>query len=153
MIGHRYSWLARVVQEGTSWCMPIDIERVATTNTDSEVGAKQVKMLDKLSDKPKIVGADSLYGNTVFLQVFLLVATVYALVRLRSNRVLYEEPELRKPQTKGRTRKHGRKFKRIFSIIRGRDPRGLRIARSKTTVGSGSKCQVSVEGVEYIERK
>ncbi len=111
VVGHRYSWLARVVQERTSWCMPMDIERVATTDTDSEVDAKQVEMLDKLNDKPKVVVADSLYGNTVFLQVFLLVPTVFALVRLRSNRVLYEEPEPRKPKTKGRPRKHGGKFK------------------------------------------
>ncbi|HIP22107.1 MAG TPA: hypothetical protein EYG79_00690 [Rhodobacteraceae bacterium] len=111
VIGHRYSWLARVVQERTSWCMPMDIERVATTDTDSAVGARQVEALDKLSDKPKVVVADSLYGNTVFLQVFLLVSTVFALVRLRSNRVLYEEPEPREPKARGRPRKHGRKFK------------------------------------------
>lgn len=111
MVGHRYSWLARVVQERTSWCMPIDIARVATTETDSEVGVRQVEALDKLSDRLKVVVADSLYGNAVFLSVFLVVSTVFALVRLRSNRVLYEEPEPREPGTKGRPRKHGRKFK------------------------------------------
>ncbi|MCP4167535.1 MAG: hypothetical protein GY759_16820, partial [Chloroflexi bacterium] len=63
------------------------------------------------ASKSKGVSYKRLLAIEAFLQVFLLVATVYALVRLRSNRVLYEEPEPRKPKAKGRTRKHGRKFK------------------------------------------
>ena len=55
--------------------------------------------------------ADSLYSNVIFLAVFLTVQNLYALVRMRSNRNLYEEPPAREPGQKGRPRQHGRPFK------------------------------------------
>jgi len=110
IVGHRYSWLSRLVQWRTSWCMPQDIERVTTASTDSQVAADQVKQLDKQSDRLKAVVADSLYSNVVFLSIFLTLQTVFALVRLRSNRVLYEEPPPRTGAEKGRPRTHGDKF-------------------------------------------
>lgn len=111
LIGHRYSWLVRILSQAPSWGMPQDVERIESQQTDSEVAADQVKALDKQSAKRKAVVADSLYGNYVFLVVFLVVKTVVALVRLRSNRVLYEEPPEPTPGQKGRPHKHGRKFK------------------------------------------
>ncbi len=110
IIGHRYSWIARLGQWRTSWCLPQDVARVATGTTDSQVAAEQVKELDRRSDRLKVVVADSLYGNYYFLSVFMVVTTVFALVRLRSNRVLYEEPPLHDGK-QGRPRKHGAKFK------------------------------------------
>lgn len=110
-IGHRYSWLARLLKRGTSWCMPQDVTRVATDSTDSQVAVEQVKQLDAQSDRLKVVVADSLYGNHIFLSVFLLVTTVFTLVRLRSNRVLYEDPPPPEDNKRGRPRKHGAKFK------------------------------------------
>lgn len=41
----------------------------------------------------------------------MVIQAVYALVRIRSNRVLYEEPPERQPGQRGRPRKHGAKFK------------------------------------------
>ena len=111
IVGHRYSWLARLVEWRTSWCMPQDVERVATASTDSQVAAEQVARLEQQSGSLKVVVADSLYGNAVFLSIFLALQTVFALVRLRSNRVLYEEPAPRPKKKKGRPRKHGAKFK------------------------------------------
>ena len=110
IVGHRYSWVARLVQKGTSWTMPQDIERVSTTSTDSQVAAEQVGRLDKQSDQRKVVVGDSLYSNEVFLRPFLALKTVSALVRVRSNRVLYEEPPERTGSEKGRPRIHGAKF-------------------------------------------
>ena len=110
IVGHRYSWLARLVQWRTSWCMPQDIDRVATASTDSQAAAAQVKRLEKQSAHPKVVVADSLYSNVVFLSIFVTLQTAFALVRLRSNRVLYEEPPTRTGAEKGRPRKHGDKF-------------------------------------------
>jgi hypothetical protein len=110
-VGHRYSWLGRLVAWRTSWCMPQDIRRVSTTTTDSQVGAEQVAALAARNARPKVVVADSLYCNTIFLGTLLVVQGVYALVRMRSNRVLYEEPPERQPGRRGRPRKHGRKFK------------------------------------------
>lgn len=110
-IGHRYSWLVRLVSRGNSWAMPQDIERVPTTSSDSVVGGEQVAALAARNDRLKVVVADSLYGNVTFLAFFVGMMTLFALVRLRSNRVLYEEPEPADQKAKGRKRKHGAKFK------------------------------------------
>jgi hypothetical protein len=109
-VGHSYSWLVRLVERGTSWCMPLDIGRVPTESSDSQVGAEQVAALAEHNSRPKVVVADSLYCNATFLAIFLTVQFVYALVRIRSNRVLYEEPPERQPGQRGRSRKHGPKF-------------------------------------------
>jgi hypothetical protein len=110
-VGHRYSWLVRLVTERTSWCMPQDIRRVSTQTTDSQVGAEQVAALAARNNRPKVVVADSLYCNAVFLTLFLATQHLYALVRMRSNRALYEEPPDRQPGQKGRSRIHGAKFR------------------------------------------
>jgi hypothetical protein len=110
-VGHTYSWLVRLVARGTSWCMPLDIGRVPTDSSDSQVGAEQVARLAQHNSRPKLVVADSLYCNAAFLAIFLTVQFVYALVRIRSNRVLYEEPPEREPGQRGRPCKHGPKFK------------------------------------------
>ena len=110
-VGHTYSWLVRLVARGTSWCMPLDIGRVPTDSSDSQVGAEQVTRLAQHNSRSKVVVADSLYCNAAFLAIFLTVQFVYALVRIRSNRVLYEEPPEREPGQRGRPRKHGPKFK------------------------------------------
>lgn len=110
-VEHRYSWLARLVQEHTSWCMPQDVRRVATSTTDSQVGAAQVQDLAERNLRPKVVVADSLYCNRIFLAILLVLQAVYALVRMRSSMVLREAPPPRTPGQKGRPRKHGAKFK------------------------------------------
>lgn len=110
-IGHRYSWLACLVNRGSSWAMPQDIARVPTTSSDSVVGSEQVAALGRRNDRLKVVVADSLYGNATFLVAFVGLMTLFALVRLRSNRVLYEEPAPADQKPKGRKRKHGAKFK------------------------------------------
>ncbi len=109
--GHKYSWLGRLIHWGTSWVAPVDIQRVETSLTDSLVGSVQVKELDQRSPKPKVVVADSLYGNHLFLAVFLVVKNVFALVRLRSNQVFYGPPKPHPKGTKGAPAKHGAKFK------------------------------------------
>lgn len=111
-IGHVYSWLVRLVTRGSSWCMPLDVRRVPTDSTDSQVGSAQVETLaTQDSRRPKVVVADSLYCNVAFLSLFVAIQSVYALIRIRSNRVLYEEPPERQPGQRGRPRCHGDKFK------------------------------------------
>jgi len=58
---------------------------VETSFTDSQNGRVQVQELDLRNPKQKVVVADSLYGNHLFLAVFLVVKNLFALVRLRSN--------------------------------------------------------------------
>lgn len=110
-VGEKFSWLVRLVKPGTSWVAPQDVQRVRITLTDSQVAVEQVKRLDKQSGRLKVVVADSLYGNHYFLAVFILVTTVVALVRLRSNLRLYENPLPKPPKAKGRPPVHGPVFK------------------------------------------
>jgi hypothetical protein len=105
--GHKYSWLVRLVNWGTSWVAPVDVQRVATSATDSQVGATQVQELAMRNSKPKVVVADSLYGNHFFLAIFQALKNTFALVRLRSNITFFEQPPLRVKGKKGAPIKHG----------------------------------------------
>ena len=109
--GHKYSWLVRLIHWGTSWVAPVDVRRVETSLTDSQIAGVQVMELDQRNSKPKVVVADSLYGNHLFLAIFLEVKQAFALVRLRSNLVFYEHPKPHPKGTKGAPAKHGAKFK------------------------------------------
>lgn len=109
--GHKYSWLVRLVEWGTSWVAPQDTLRIDPGLSDSQVGAQQVKELAERNLKPKVVVEDSLYGNHIFLAVFLLISNTFALVRMRLSNVLYEKPAPPKPGKKGAPKKHGAKFK------------------------------------------
>ena len=56
--GHKYSWLVRLVQRGTSWAAPEDIGRISTTSTDTKVAAQQVKELAVRNQRPKVITAN-----------------------------------------------------------------------------------------------
>jgi len=109
--GHKYSWLARLVNRGTSWVAPADVRRVDTSLSDSQVGALQVAEADLRNPKQKVIVADSLNGNHIFLAVFLVVKHAFALVRIRSNLVFYERPSPHPKGKSGAPAKHGAKFK------------------------------------------
>jgi hypothetical protein len=109
--GHKYSWLVRLVEWGTSWVAPQDLIRVDPELSDSQVGSLQVKELAERNKHPKVVVEDSLYGNHLFLGVFRWLKNTDALVRMRGTNVLYEQPAPRLPGKKGAPCKHGHKFK------------------------------------------
>ena len=109
--GQKYSWLVRLVKQGTSWIAPWDVRRVKANSNDNQTAIEQVEALDKQSKRPKVVVADSLYTNAVFLAVFETVKTIFGLVRLRGNLNLYEQPETKPAGSRGAPRKHGPKFK------------------------------------------
>ena len=109
--GHKYSWLVRLVNWGTSWVAPVDVQRVETCLTDSQVGGIQVQELAQRNSNPKVVVADSLYGNHFFLTAFLGLKNIFALVRLRSNITFFEQPKARAKGKKGAPSKHGPIFK------------------------------------------
>jgi hypothetical protein len=109
--GHKYSWLVRLIHWGTSWVAPEDVRRVETSLTDSQVASIQVRELDQRNSHPKVVVADSLYGNHLFLAIFLEVQNMVALVRLRCNMVFYGPPPPHPKGKKGAPAKHGTKFK------------------------------------------
>jgi hypothetical protein len=109
--GHKYSWLVRLINWGTSWVAPVDIRRVENSLTDSQIASVQVRELDQRNPNPKVVVADSLYGNHLFLAIFVLLKNTFALVRLRSTLVFYGQPKPHPKGTKGAPAKHGAKFK------------------------------------------
>lgn len=109
--GHKYSWLVRLLKWGTSWVAPQDLRRIDSELSDNQVGSLQVQELAQRNPRPKVVVEDSLYGNQVFLAPFLLLKNTFALVRLRTTLVLYEQPKARPPKKKGAPCKHGPRFK------------------------------------------
>jgi hypothetical protein len=129
--GHKYSWLVRLLKWGSSWVAPQDLRRVDVELSDNQVGGLQVQELSRLNPKPKVVVEDSLYGNHVFLAVFLLLKNTFALVRLRSNLILYEQPQAHQPKKKGAPCKHGSHFK-LSSPVREPDRTETFQLRSQT---------------------
>lgn len=110
-VGQKFSWLVRLVKPGSSWVAPWDVRRVKTTSNDNQTAVAQVQELDGQNSRPKVVVADSLYANQVFLAVFLVVKHIIALVRLRQNLTLYERPVPKPAGSRGAPRKHGPAFK------------------------------------------
>ena len=108
--GHKYSWLVRLVQSGTSWVAPEDIERIGTATTDTKVAAQQVKDLAVCNQRPKVITADSRYRDKHFLSAFADLKNTFALVRLQNNQKLSQEPVPKPAGSRGAPRKHGEDF-------------------------------------------
>jgi len=108
--GHKYSWLVRLVQSGTSWVAPEDIERIGTATTDTKVAAQQVKELAGHNPRPKVITADSRYRDKHFLGAFAGLENTYALVRLQNNQKLSQEPAPKPEGSRGAPCKHGADF-------------------------------------------
>jgi hypothetical protein len=108
--GHKYSWLVRLVQRGTSWVAPEDIERIGTATTDTQVAAQQVKSLVVRNPRPKVITADSRYRDQHFLGAFAGLENTYGLVRLQNNQKLSQTPVPKPKGSRGAPRKHGADF-------------------------------------------
>jgi len=108
--GHKYSWLVRLVQRGTSWVAPEDIERIGTATTDTKVAAQQVKDLAGRNQRPKVITADSRYRDKQFLGAFTDLENSFALVRLQNNQTLSQVPMPKPKGSRGAPRKHGADF-------------------------------------------
>ena len=109
--GHKYSWVARLIHFGTSWAAPVDVERISTESTDTKLAAVQVQELDLRDPQAKVIVADSRYQDRQFLGIFEQFQHTFALIRLRGNGVLFEEPKRKPKGSRGAPRKHGRSFK------------------------------------------
>lgn len=120
--GHKYSWLVRLVQSGTSWVAPEDIERIGTATTDTKVAAQQVKDLATRNPCPKVITADSRYRDKHFLGAFATLENTFALVRLQNNQKLSQEPVPKPKGSRGAPRKHGADFQ-LTDIPREPDAR------------------------------
>jgi hypothetical protein len=120
--GHKYSWLVRLVQSGTSWVAPEDIERISTETTDTKLAAQQVKDLAVRNKHPKVVTADSRYRDKHFLGAFAGLENTYGLVRLQNNQKLSQDPVPKPEGSRGAPRKHGTDFQ-LSAIEREPDAR------------------------------
>ena len=109
--GHKYSWVVRLIHRGTSWVAPVDVERISTESTDTKLAAVQVQELDLRDPQAKVIVADSRYQDHQFLGIFEQFQRTFALIRLRGNCVLFEEPKQKPKGSRGAPRKHGRSFK------------------------------------------
>ena len=110
--GHPYSILAWCAEPDSSWALPVCITRILSSETDVEVGVRQVQTFckhrgDALHDMLHVVVADGKYGNHKFLGPLREVACG-VLARLRRDRVLYGPPG--EYQGRGRPRVHGARF-------------------------------------------
>jgi hypothetical protein len=118
--GHKYSWLVRLVQSGTSWAAAQDIERIGTQSTDTKVAAVQVKSLTGRNQRPKVITADSRYRDRYFLGSFAALENTIALVRLQNNQKLSQTPVPKPKGSRGAPRKHGADFQ-LSAISRSPD--------------------------------
>ena len=109
--GHKYSWMVRLIRRGTSWGAPVDVERISTESTDTKLAAVQVQELDVRDKQAKVIVADSRYQDRQFLSIFELFQHTFALIRLRGNGVMYEEPKRKPKGSRGAPCKHGPSFK------------------------------------------
>lgn len=108
--GHKYSWLVRLVQRGTSWVAPEDIQRISTSTTDTKVAAQQVQAVAERNQRSKVITADSRYRDQHFLGAFAGLENTFALVRLQNNQKLSQEPVPKPEGSRGAPRKHGADF-------------------------------------------
>lgn len=137
--GHKYSWLVRLVQSGTSWVAPEDIERIGTQTTDTKVAAQQVKDLAVHNPRPKVITADSRYRDKHFLGAFADLENTFALVRLQNNQKLSQEPTPKPKDSRGAPRKHGADFQ-LTAIEREPDaPEEFYLGKQKVRVRAWHK--------------
>jgi len=120
--GHKFSWLVRLVQSGTSWVAPEDMERIGTQTSDTKVAAQQVKALAVRNPHPKVITADSRYRDQHFLGAFAGLENTQALVRLQNNQKLSQMPVPKPKGSRGAPRKHGADFQ-LTDISRTPDAR------------------------------
>jgi len=111
--GWSYAWLAQVSFTHDSWTAPLDVRRVAPTDDAHAVAGAQIR---ELFGRPRPDGPvpwfvfDAGYDPETLARSLgdLDGDWVAVLVRLRSGRCFYAEPDQQPPV--GRPRRHGRKF-------------------------------------------
>lgn len=112
-VGYAYSLLDWVPRPHSSWSLSVNLQRIPSSATASEVGVQQVQALSETrrgyTEGLDIVAADAKYGNAGFLRP-LQGQSCGIVVRLRQDRVLYRAPEPPSEKRRGRPRIHGARF-------------------------------------------
>jgi len=112
-IGYPYSSLDWVAEAHTSWSLPADERRVASSQTAQVVGAEQIKALAEARaafvEALHIIACDGKYGNAGFLRS-VKGLRVGIITRLRADRVLYRPTPAHDLHQKGPPKVHGARF-------------------------------------------
>lgn len=121
-VGHTYSLLAFLPEAETEtappWAVFLDAQRVATDQTATQVARRQVfqwlqaqaQASPPLSANQTLVEADSRYSTPEFIYPLVVEDGTNVLVRLRSNRVVFEPPQEEAASQRGHPRWYGLPF-------------------------------------------
>lgn len=99
-IGHRYSVIAHLPEKAAgdpAWVVPLVMRRVATQESETEVGLEQLAVLMDDEDLPwhgelSVQVVDSRYSTPAYLAAAAGYENLVTLARLRGNRTLYRQP-------------------------------------------------------------
>src|SRR3954466_4692130 len=113
--GWSYAWLAQVSFTHDSWTAPLDVRRVPPSDNAHTVAAAQIRALVEQhpADGPvPLCVFDAGYDPETLARALgdLDGARVAVLVRLRSGRCFYAEPQPQARAKGGRPRRHGAQF-------------------------------------------
>jgi hypothetical protein len=112
-VGYPYSLLDWVPEAHQSWSLSVNVKRIPSQMTSSEMGVSQIMALSEnradLEDVLDIVATDAKYGNARFLRP-LQEQKCAIVTNMRRDRVLYQKPEEPTKRKRGRSRVHGERF-------------------------------------------
>jgi hypothetical protein len=96
VVGHPYSLWTWVAEPGSSWALPISVERLWSQASAAEQGVRQVQaLLDQrspLAEHLYVILGDTKYGTHHFLRPLRDLWACAQVVRLRCDRVLLRPP-------------------------------------------------------------
>jgi hypothetical protein len=110
--GWAYQWIAQVSFDRDSWTAPVDAARLHPLDDTDHQAARQIRALLARLPAGEAVPLFVFDGGYDSAQLTLDLAEQRAtvLVRLRSDRCFYADPQPRPPGSTGRPRRHGAKF-------------------------------------------
>jgi hypothetical protein len=110
--GWAYHWLAQIHLRHDSWTAPLAVRRLHPLDNVNAIACEQIRALLRTRPATRelaIVACDAGY-DPIELAQGLEDVTVGLIVRLRSGRCFYADPDPAHAARTGRPRRHGRKF-------------------------------------------
>jgi DDE superfamily endonuclease len=112
--GWSYQWISQLSFSPDSWTQPLDARRMAPSEDATDATITQVRQLSQLLGEVRgpapLFVFDAGY-DPIALGAGLEDVNAQVLVRIKSDRVFYDDPGPRRGPTKGRPPRHGRRFK------------------------------------------
>jgi hypothetical protein len=110
--GWSYQWITQLGWAPDSWTAPMDARRIPPTEDTTEVTLTQVRDLVRRlgDDEPSPMFVFDAGYDPIAIGAALADTRAQILVRIRSDRVFYTDPDQPAPGTVGRPRRHGARF-------------------------------------------